>query len=315
MLRNLWEALAISYDAYQGLRGQLSREPLLDTPPPSLPDPSLPRATARPPRPLSPAEQARAQRRAYWENKFEAVHQLRDQGLSLKAIARQLNLTIHTVRKYSRLPALPKKTAPKPGPRLIDPYRDHLRQRLLDGQSSSRPLWRELRELGFSGSHSTVYKAIVHFRQEVGLPAPRRPTPQPVAKHRPLTARALASLVLLPPGELTDFQKDLIVQAGQFHPNIHSATQLAREFAAMLRQCSVVPLAAWIQMVQTSSLPSLMSFASGLLQDYDAVRAAFTFSWSNGQVEGQVNRLKVIKRIMYGRAKFDLLRLRVWHPP
>jgi transposase len=233
--------------------------------------------------------------------------------MSIKAIARELNLTRQTVRKYRRLPALPKKTSPKPGPRLIDPYRDYLRQRVLDGQTSSRPLWHELRDLGFPGGHSTVYTAIVQLRQELGLPVPQRTRAQPIANPRPLTARALASLVLLPPDALSEFQQDLIAQASQLHPAIQLAPHLAQEFATMLRQHTL--LNSWIRAVQPSHLPSLITLVSGLRQDYDAVRAAFILPWSHGHVEGQITRLKVLKRLMYGRANFDLLRLRVLHPP
>jgi transposase len=160
-----------------------------------------------------------------------------------------------------------------------------------------------------------VYQVIVHLRQELGLPIPHRTPAQPIAKPRPLTARALASLVLLPPDERSEFQHDLIVQAGQLHPAIHLATHLAQAFATMLRQHTVAHLDPWLQAVQTSHLPSLISFVSGLRQDYNAVRAAFILPWSSGQVEGQINRLKVLKRLMYGRTNFDLLRLRVLHPP
>ncbi|MFC1960855.1 transposase, partial [Chloroflexota bacterium] len=71
----------------------------------------------------------------------------------------------------------------------------------------------------------------------------------------------------------------------------------------------------WLADAQSSAVTRLKTFAEGLLKDYKAIRAALEFEWSNGQVEGQVNRLKVLKRIMYGRANFDLLRLRVLHPP
>ena len=70
-----------------------------------------------------------------------------------------------------------------------------------------------------------------------------------------------------------------------------------------------------LQQMETCGVKKLHSFALGLRQDYDAVKAALTYDWSNGQVEGQVNRLKAIKHQMYGRANFDLLRQKVLGPP
>ena len=79
----------------------------------------------------------------------------------------------------------------------------------------------------------------------------------------------------------------------------------------MLHARRVDQLNDWIQQVLKSPCPELHSFVAGLRKDWDAVRAAFTVKWSNGMVEGQVNRLKLLKQQMYGHANFDLLRLRV----
>ena len=97
-------------------------------------------------------------------------------------------------------------------------------------------------------------------------------------------------------------------------PELNAAATLAREFAAMVRQRQGESLDSWIQRAWDRAVPrELRHFATGLKADFKAVKAALTTHWSNGQVEGQVNRLKLIKRQMYGRAKFDLLRQRVLH--
>jgi len=90
--------------------------------------------------------------------------------------------------------------------------------------------------------------------------------------------------------------------------------QLAQRFVAMFKERRGDLLDSWLEDAQASSLPALRNFAIGLKGDYDAVKASLIYEWSNGQVEGQVNRLKLIKRQMYGRAKFDLLQLRVCIP-
>lgn len=93
------------------------------------------------------------------------------------------------------------------------------------------------------------------------------------------------------------------------------AYPLAQRFVQMVKQRQAEALDAWLYDALHSEVPQLMHFAHGLQQDYAAVKAALEFPWSSGQTEGQITRLKLIKRQMYGRAKFDLLRLRVLHPP
>jgi transposase len=92
-----------------------------------------------------------------------------------------------------------------------------------------------------------------------------------------------------------------------------SALDLADEFAALIRKQSSAELSDWLTKAEGSSCPELRRFAEGIRRDEAAVRAAVTESWSNGQVEGQVNRLKAIKRQMFGRAGLALLRARVVH--
>lgn len=92
-----------------------------------------------------------------------------------------------------------------------------------------------------------------------------------------------------------------------------AALDLAGEFAGMIRRTAATPLADWIGKAAAGGVPELAAFAAGLRADEAAVSAALTRSWNNGPVEGQVNRLKAIKRSMYGRAGMDLLRARVMH--
>ena len=99
------------------------------------------------------------------------------------------------------------------------------------------------------------------------------------------------------------------------HPVLSQAKQLAQDFQQIVRQRQSERLNSWLKACETAEIPELANFALGLRQDYRAVRAAVSSVWSNGQTEGQVNRLKLLKRQMYGRAEFDLLRLRFLHPP
>ena len=129
----------------------------------------------------------------------------------------------------------------------------------------------------------------------------------------PLSAREAAWLFVCNPRKLT------LRQVRQLEPlriqdeGLASAYQLTQDFRAMVVNRQVDVLHRWLQEAQESGIAELRSFAAGILRDYDAVRAALTTEYSNGQTEGQVNRLKLIKRQAYGRAQFDLLRLRVLH--
>src|SRR6266567_3612989 len=92
---------------------------------------------------------------------------------------------------------------------------------------------------------------------------------------------------------------------------IRETYELITDFTTMLRERQGERLDGWLQKVETQGIVELKNFAQGVKRDYDAVKAGLTLEWSNGQTEGQVNRLKLLKRQMYGRGRFDLLRKRV----
>jgi len=114
-----------------------------------------------------------------------------------------------------------------------------------------------------------------------------------------------------PPEQLTDNQRVLLERIYQTNTNLHELYQLGQEFMLMVKQRRARRLDPWLQRVGQSSSTDLQGFASGIKRDYAAVKMALSVAWSQGQVEGQITRLKLIKRSMYGRANFDLLRQRV----
>jgi transposase len=85
------------------------------------------------------------------------------------------------------------------------------------------------------------------------------------------------------------------------------AITLAQDFAALVRERQPDLFDRWLERAAASDVAPLRRFATGLRADYDAVKAGITLGWSNGPVEGQINRLKMLKRSMFGRAKIDLL--------
>jgi transposase len=119
--------------------------------------------------------------------------------------------------------------------------------------------------------------------------------------------------MLLRPEALKDEERQLLADLCQLAPEIKRAQELAQGFTAIVKGRQAEQLRAWLIEATRSELPEFVGFARGITEDMEAVRAALLYQWSNGQTEGQVNRLKMIKRQMYGRAKFDLLRARVLH--
>jgi transposase len=148
----------------------------------------------------------------------------------------------------------------------------------------------------------------------------QEPKPMPDAKARtkpkkkvirPWSARYAVWLLLSQPETLSDEKKAALKRMLAVGPMIRRVYNFAQAFIRIVRERQSKSLEPWLTAVIEYKIPELSGFARSLNRDKDAVLAALALPWSNGQVEGQVNRLKLIKRQMYGRAKFDLLRLRV----
>jgi transposase len=122
-----------------------------------------------------------------------------------------------------------------------------------------------------------------------------------------------ASWMLLRPEKLNDDAQKVVELLKRLSPEVARAQDLARGFVEKIKGRKVDELRKWIMTALKSKLPEFVSFAGGITQDLPAVKAALSYEWSQGQVEGQVNRLKLLKRQMYGRAKLDLLRARMLH--
>lgn len=242
--------------------------------------------------------------------RFNEVKRLVAEGYSQRLIARRLHLGRNTIRRYVALDELPRYPLRGPRPSAITAYVPYLETRWTEGCHNSRLLWEELRQQGYSGSYSSVRRFVQRYRTG------RRRTLSSLASGvRPLSPRQAAWRLVHAPEQLSAEQDAYRAALCQVCPEIATAYELAQRFVRMVRHRHVSGLDPWLADAQSSAVSQLKTFAAGLRKDYDAFRAALELEWSNGQVEGHVNRLKVIKRDMYGRAKFDLLRLRVLHPP
>jgi transposase len=266
---------------------------------------------------VTQAEQQRQATRQRRLARYEGVIALHQQGHSLRAISRQLGLGFRTVQRYVNAGAFPEMAQRQKGPTLLTPYQAYLQTRWAEGMHNGAQLFREIREQGYPGSRLTVgLWAAAHKRLHpppASAQKPQKPPPQPPAP-RPWSARFAAWLFLKSPQQLSAAQQAALQRMRQASPAIDHAYRFAQAFGRIIRHRFSKALDPWLQAVRLSDLVPLKRFAKGLKRDYSAVHAALTLPYSNGPTEGHVNRLKLIKRSMYGRAKFDLLRHRVLAP-
>ena len=243
--------------------------------------------------------------------RYRQVIDLHEQGISLREIGQRLHLDRGTVARFVRAGQFPER-ASRPYEHGTYRFEAYLRQRWKEGCHNAGQLCRELRTQGYRGSTRTVRRCIAPWRAE----AKRGQTPERrKAVARP-SARRIAWLLLRAPTERNDDEARLAEALCERCPEIRRAAHLAWDFREMVCERRPADLDDWLSRAAATETPrELRRFAAGLLQDEGAVRAALSLPWSNGQLEGQVNRLKLIKRMMYGRGGFELLRRRVLHRP
>jgi transposase len=317
LLKNLREAVEAELREQATLPWHLPSTPTEGSPAGALPSPSP--ADHVPIYPDTPtgrrADAARQARRTQRLGQYEQACALRQQGLSMAKIARQVGVSPRTLCRWYAAEVFPERKRRTGETSCLDPYLPMFYQQWDAGCRNVTHLWRTLRAQGFSGSYAVVYRYVTALRcgQPVRSSDPARPAAAAGATQLPsLTARQLAYLLVRHPEKRTPDEQAHVIQLGQCDPTIAQITTLSESFAQMVRQRMPGELESWIETVLMSGLPDLKRFATGLQQDA-AVRAACELPYSNGQTEGQVNRLKLLKRQMYGRAKLDLLRQRVLH--
>jgi transposase len=241
---------------------------------------------------------------------YEAVRALHAQGATVAAIARTVGIARMTVYKYLREgPPQRKRHTVHGQPRVLTPYEPYLLQRWAEGCRVATRLWREIQAQGFAYSLTTVQRFVNQLRRE-GPPPANRPRTA-LTKPQGPPPRQVAALILRRPERRSDEQCAYLKHLRSEDPAIAIAVDLAADFLSMLRRREGERLPAWLDAAEASGIGELKRFASKLREDHAAVQAGLTLRYSNGQTEGQVTRLKLIKRQGYGRAKFDLLRKRV----
>jgi transposase len=249
---------------------------------------------------------------------FEQVKTLASQGISVNETARRLRLAKKTIRKYRQLEHLVDHRE-NPEGSYVEPYREYLEKRWAQGPVAIKTLWQELQAQGFVGGYNCVWR----FVRQWPLPPGSQPalTPLPGDKKYLYRARTpkrspfrVARLLSSQLEDLSETDRTYREALCCLSPQLALAADLSAQFRHLMNTRTPEDVPAWLEKAKASHLEAFRRFAIGLENEQDAFIAALTESWSNGQVEGQITRLKYLKRQMYGRAKIDLLRLRVLHP-
>jgi transposase len=252
------------------------------------------------------AAEAGVARRREKDDQARALHA---KGASVAQIARTVGISRMTVDKYLREGSPQRKRHSVHGKqRVLEPWEPYLRDRWDEGCRMATVLWREIRAQGFAHSVSNVQRFVAELRRE-GLPSNRPRTVRTKAHGPP--PRLVAALVVRRPERRSEEPCAYLKLLRAEDAAVATAVELAEDFLGMLRRREGERLAPWLATAEASGVEELKRFADRLRADQDAVQAGLTLPWSNGQTEGQVTKLKLIKRQGYGRAKVDLLRKRL----
>jgi transposase len=246
---------------------------------------------------------------------YQQVWRYHRQGWTLDAIADQVELSRRTVQRYLQHPTFPDRQPRHDRDRsLLDPYKAVLLAGWNSGCRNGSHLFRAIRSQGFQGQYGIVALYVRRMRQAQRLAPWQRRSAQPLPavtetprRQRPLTPRRATWLVLRPPESSTDHDHHRLAQLAEQSPALAEAVTLAQDFASLVRQRQPAQLDPWLARAATSALTPFRRFAKGLRADYAAVKAGVTLPWSQGPIEGHINRLKMLKRQMFGRARLDLL--------
>jgi transposase len=262
---------------------------------------------------------ARDQWHDHAATRYYTIHGMAAQHVSVAAIARTLAISRPTVYRYLRMPEPPQRAQIQRLRRsVLDSAKPYLVRRWNAGCRNARQLWQELHDQGLHVSLRTINRFVAVLRQDSAVRVGSFKTGSPAHRYtstttqrRPLTALQAMRLLMTDPAERKSWQQEYLRYLEIQTPCVTEVAQLVQDFLIMLRTRDGANLDLWLGRAQASTIAPLQTFARGLLKDYAAVKAGLTVEWSNGQTEAQIQRLKLLKRQMYGQASFPLLRKRV----
>jgi transposase len=318
LLQNLADTLTQVFTAHAPQLAQFEAQRTANPTP--VHDPTCPAVAPEPDSvPLAPPQSstaavrlARQRRTRRWAH-YQQGWTLHQQGWTLDAIAARVGISRRTVQRYLQSPTFPERQPLHARDcSLLDPYKAVLLAGWNNGCRNGAPLFRTIRRQGFQGQYGIVALYVRRMRQAQGLAPGQRRSAQPLpavteVSRRPLTPRRATWLVLRPPDRCTQEDHRQLAQLTGQSPTLVEAVALAQDFADLIRPRQPTQLDPWLRRAAISALPPFRRFATGLRADIAAVEAAVTLPWSQGPIEGPINRLKMLKRQMFGRAQLDLL--------
>ena len=249
---------------------------------------------------------------------YEQVHELRRQGWEVLEIARHLGMGKRTVYMYLSHSKFPEwQQHPGRGhskASQLDTYKPYVLEQWNQGRQNAKQLLEESQQQGYQGSYMTLTRYTHRLRQAQrqhrSLFGVQQQFPVVDIQQPPLTSRRATWMVMRRSEHQTDVERTLIAELKQQHPDLKVAINLTQSFTKLFRERLPEQLDEWLEQAISSAVGLFQRFAQGLKEDYAAVKASRMTSVSNGPVEGQINRLKLLKRQMFGRASFDLLNRR-----
>ncbi len=260
-------------------------------------------------------ERQRQQRHAARVELYETICRLKEEGTPIKAIARQLKMSRSTV--YVHLdrgtPPEPRVWAGRQSDQILSPYLPYLRQRWHQGENNANQLWREIQAQGCPASARTVRRLIMEWRRASKAGRPPEIEQSRYTRPQGPTPRSVSFVVVSRPNKRSKHAQLYLEHLCQVDAKMALLYELALAFLTLVRERRGEDLESWREQATQSGIEPLARFAGGLQDDLAAVQSGLTLPWSNGIVEGQVNRLKLLKRQGYGRSHVALLRQRMLH--
>jgi transposase len=238
---------------------------------------------------------------------YEEVKRLQATGISISAIGRQMGMHRETVRQFICADEYPEARPPIKSSK-VSPFMEYLKKRWLEGCYNARQLYRKIILLGYEGHLKILQTYLEPWRRL--LPEEIRGK-QEIPAVSPPTPRAVVWWLLKDKEKLKEEQREFIGELLEKNPIIKAAYELAWEFRRMIKTRDGKKLNDWFGKAEQSGISEMARFVKELREDEAAVQAAMEYAWSNGHVEGQINRLKLVKRQMFGLAYPDLLKARV----
>lgn len=240
-------------------------------------------------------------------DRYQQVVALREQGAKVKEIAKRVGLGVRTVQRWLKEGTYVETNYHHRHRSSFDRYEAYVRQRWDEGVPTIQQIWREIKAQGYPHSDRAL-------RRHLGAVRGKKPAELEeagVLDH--FSAKKAVWLLVRPFADLSKSEQEELLAMCQACATAETIYQLAQEFFRLVHSRQGTQLDSWLSKVEASGIPELQRFANGLQRDKAAVLAGLTLDHSNGQTEGQVTRIKLIKRMMFGRAGFALLRQRVLH--